>query len=209
MTDKKIGAIEEKVTAGIEEAFDYVLKNRADYFSKNPAELQKNNDSSRIISSYTRNNAAISGGSSLIPGPWGMAAVVPELILVIRNQIQMIYDIGVAHGKQEKITKELLMGVMITAMGTSAGSLITIQGGKILVRRASLRAMQKLVAMLGGRITQQALKSAVSKWLPVVGAAAMAAWTGYMTRTIGKHANEIFQMEINDDPSTIDIEVSN
>ena len=78
---------------------------------KNPNNLPQLDSVSGLISSYTRNNAAISGGASLIPGPWGMAAVIPELTLVIRNQIQMVYDIGVANGKQAQLTKELLMGI--------------------------------------------------------------------------------------------------
>ena len=123
------------------------------------------------------------------------------------HQIQMVYDIGVANGKQAQITKELLIGIFITAAGSSAGSMITIQGGKILVRRASLRVIQKLVAMLGGRITQQAAKSAISKWVPIIGAGAMATWTGYMTNNIGKKADELFKLDIEDDPNTIDIEI--
>lgn len=206
--EKKSGAFQRKITEGLEDSFDQVLTNRRDYYKKNPSEIPQLDSVARIINSCTRNNATISGGASLIPGPWGMVAVAPELLVVIRNQIRMIYDIGVAHGKEEKITKELLMGIFITAMGTSAGSLLTIQGGRILVRRASLRAMQKLITMLGGRIAQQAIKSAVSKWLPVVGAAAMAAWTGYMTKQVGKKADEIFKLEIEDNPETIDIEIA-
>ena len=164
--------------SAINSAFDYVIENRADYYKKNPNNLPQLDSVSGLISSYTRNNAAISGGASLIPGPWGMAAVIPELTLVIRNQIQMVYDIGVANGKQAQLTKELLIGIFLTAMGSSAGSLLTIHGGKILVRRASLQVIQKIIAMLGGRVTQQVIKSTVSKWLPVVGAGAMAAWTG-------------------------------
>ena len=136
-----------------------------------------------------------------------MAAVIPELTLVIRNQIQMVYDIGVANGKQAQLTKELLMGIFLTAMGSSAGSLLTIHGGKILVKRASLRVIQNIIAMLGGRVTQQAIKSSIGKWLPVVGAGAMAAWTGYMTKNIGEKANELFKLEIEDDPQTLDIEL--
>lgn len=174
---------------------------------KNPNNLPQLDSVSGLISSYTRNNAAISGGASLIPGPWGMAAVIPELTLVIRNQIQMVYDIGVANGKQAQLTKELLIGIFLTAMGSSAGSLLTIHGGKILVRRASLQVIQKIIAMLGGRVTQQVIKSTVSKWLPFVGAAAMATWTGYMTKNIGEKANELFKLEIEDDPQTLDIEL--
>lgn len=193
--------------SALNSAFDYVIENRSDYYRENPSNLPQLNSVSGLISSYTRNNAAISGGASLIPGPWGMAAVIPELTLVIRNQIQMVYDIGVANGKQAQLTKELLIGIFLTAMGSSAGSLLTIHGGKILVRRASLQVIQKIIAMLGGRVTQQAIKSSVSKWLPVVGAGAMAAWTGYMTKNIGEKANELFKLEIEDDPQTLDIEL--
>ena len=193
--------------SAINSAFDYVIENRSDYYRKNPSNLPQLDSVSGLISSYTRNNAAISGGASLIPGPWGMAAVIPELTLVIRNQIQMVYDIGVANGKQAQLTKELLVGIFITAMGSSAGSLLTIHGGKILVRRASLQVIQKIIAMLGGRVTQQVIKSSISKWLPVVGAGAMAAWTGYMTKNIGEKANELFKLEIEDDPQTLDIEL--
>ena len=193
--------------SALNSAFDYVIENRSDYYRKNPSNLPQLDSVSGLISSYTRNNVAISGGASLIPGPWGMAAVIPELTLVIRNQIQMVYDIGVANGKQAQLTKELLIGIFLTAMGSSAGSLLTIHGGKILVRRASLQVIQKIIAMLGGRVTQQVIKSTVSKWLPFVGAAAMATWTGYMTKNIGEKANELFKLEIEDDPQTLDIEL--
>lgn len=193
--------------SALNSAFDYVIENRSDYYRRNPSNLPQLDSVSGLISSYTRNNAAISGGASLIPGPWGMAAVIPELTLVIRNQIQMVYDIGVANGKQAQLTKELLIGIFLTAMGSSAGSLLTIHGGKILVRRASLQVIQKIIAMLGGRVTQQVIKSTVSKWLPFVGAAAMATWTGYMTKNIGEKANELFKLEIEDDPQTLDIEL--
>lgn len=198
------GKIENAISTGIES----VMESRSDYYVKNPTKRPIHNSVSSIISSSATANAVITGGSSLIPGPWGMAAVLPELTLVIRNQVQLIYDIGVAHGKEEQITKELLLGIFISALGTGAGSLLIIKGGKVLVRRASLRVIQRIIAMLGGRITQQAIKSAVSKWLPIVGAAAMATWTAHTTKKIGKRADEIFSLDIEDDPSTIDIELA-
>lgn len=206
MSDSQ-GLIEGKVSDVLHESFDHVLRNRQEYYRQNPAARPSLSQVPSIIGSYTRNNAAISGGAGLIPGPWGMMAVVPELALVIRNQVQMIYDIGVAHGKEAQITRELLLGIFVTAMGSGATSLLTIQGGRLLVKRASLRVIQKIILWLGGKITQQALKKAISRWLPVVGAAAMAAWTGWMTKNIGKKANELFQLEIDDDPSTLDIEL--
>ena len=45
-------------------------------------------------------------------------------------------------------------------------------------------------------VIRHRLKSAISKWLPVVGAAAMAVWSNYLTRQVGKKAIEIFEKEI-------------
>lgn len=199
--------METKITDGLQTAFESVLESRNEYYQNNPDKIPGPAAVDALVRAAVTQNAAISGGASLIPGPWGMLAVVPELLLVINNQIKLIYDIGAAHGRKEMITKELLLGVFISAAGSSAGSLLVMQGSKVLVRRASLQVMQKMIALLGGRITQQALKSAISKWLPGIDAAAMAAWTGYLTKQIGDKAREIFQHEIVNDPSTPDIEL--
>lgn len=176
--------------------FELVVSDRSGHFTKNPEKIPDKKSVSSIINSYSVTNAAISGGASLVPGPWGMVAVIPEIAAVIRNQLAMIYDIGMAYGKSKVLNKELLAGVLITAMGSSAGSLLIMQGSKVLVKRVALRAFQQIIAMLAGKITQQALKSAISKWLPGVGAAAMAVWSNYLTRQVGKKAIEIFEKEI-------------
>lgn len=176
--------------------FELVVSDRRGHFDKHPDEIPDKKSAPSIINSYSVTNAVISGGASLIPGPWGMVAVIPEIVAVIRNQLAMIYDIGMAYGKSKVLNKELLAGVLVTAMGASAGSLLVMQGSKVLVKRVALRAFQQIIAMLAGKITQQALKSAISKWLPGVGAAAMAVWSNYLTRKVGEKAIEIFKKEI-------------
>ena len=176
--------------------FELVVSDRSGHFANHPDQIPDQRSVQSIINSYSIKNAAISGGASLVPGPWGMVAVIPEIAAVIRNQLAMIYDVGMAYGKSKVLNKELLAGVLITAMGSSAGSLLVMQGSKVLVKRVALRAFQQIIAMLAGKITQQALKSAISKWLPGVGAAAMAVWSNYLTRQVGKKAIEIFEKEI-------------
>lgn len=101
-----------------------------------------------------------------------------------------------AYGKRDVLTKELIVGIFLTALGESAISVIVIKGSKVLVRRASLRVFQKIVALLGGRITQQALKASISKWAPGIGAGAMALWSHHQTKQIGNKAVEIFEKDI-------------
>lgn len=188
--------IQSKLADKMMGVFELVVSDRSGHFDKHPDQIPDKKSIQSIIKSYSLTNAAISGGASLVPGPWGMVAVIPEIAAVIRNQLAMIYDIGVAFGKSKVLTKELLAGVLITAMGSSAGSLLVMQGSKVLVKRVSLRVFQKAIQILAGRITQQALKSAIGKWLPIVGAAALAVWSNYLTRQVGKKAIEIFEKEI-------------
>lgn len=199
--------MEEQITENLSDAFESVVKQKNEYYQNNPQKIPEIGSTGKLISSTALTNSAISGGASLIPGPYGMLAVVPEIILVTRNQISLIYDIAAAHGKKDLMTKELAAMVFVSAMGSGAGSLLVVHGGKYLVRRTSLRVFQRLITILGGKITQQALKSTISKWLPGVGAAAMAAWTNYLTRQIGKKATEIFSSNIEFEDNIIDIEL--
>lgn len=176
--------------------FDAVIDERISYYKANPQARPKANDAPSIITHYATINAAISAGANLIPGPFGMAAAIPEIILIIRNQIAMIYDIGMTYNQQPVLQRELLAGIFVSVAGISGATLLTIQGGKVLVKRASLRVFQKVISLLAGKVTQQLLKSMITKWLPIVGAAAMAAWSNYSTRQIGKQAISILSRQI-------------
>lgn len=189
-----------KITAGLSEklggVFDSVIAGGGSYYVSRPSKQPSPADVNDIISSCANRCALIAGGAGLIPGPFGMAAAIPEIILILRGQINMIYDLAVAHGRKAVITKELLLAVTMSAMGSSSTGLIAMHGGKVLVKRASLRVIQKIVQMLAGKVTQQLLKSMIGKYLPVVGAAAMAAWARYSTKKVGEKALEIVSMPI-------------
>ena len=73
-----------------------------------------------------------------------MAAAVPEIVSIIRNQIAMTADIARAYGYKEP-TKEIIMEALFVASGNIATGLIVIQGQKLIVKRASLSVLQKLI----------------------------------------------------------------
>ena len=185
--------IEKKISEGIENAVGMVINEREKHYANNSAPTK--DMIQKMVSNYSNANAAISGGTGLIPGPLGMAATVPEIILIIRNQLTMVYDIAKANGHNE-ITKELMLGVFINAMGNATGNLLIVHGQRIVVKRVGARALQKIIVILGGKITQQAAKSMAAKWIPIAGAAAMAAWSKYSTNKIGTKAVEIFSKEV-------------
>lgn len=65
--------------------FELVVSDRSNHFAKHPEKIPDKKSVSSIINSYAVTNAAISGGASLVPGPWGMVTVIPEIATVIRN----------------------------------------------------------------------------------------------------------------------------
>uniref|UniRef100_A0A832EJJ7 EcsC protein family protein n=1 Tax=Desulfacinum infernum TaxID=35837 RepID=A0A832EJJ7_9BACT len=184
--NKEVNALQSKLSENMMSVFDFVLSDRSEYFAKNPEKIPDKEDVQSIINSYSQKNAAISCSVGLVPGPLGMIATIPEIFTLIRNQIAMIYDVGMAYGKSKVLNKELISGILISSMGVGAGSLLIMHGNKILVKRVSLRVFQKIIGMLAGRITQQALKSSISKWLPGVGAAAMGNAVDLSISTDGK-----------------------
>lgn len=175
----------------LSELFNSVIKERGDYYQHNHIPTQA--DVGKIIDDYAVKNMLISGGASLVPGPWGLIAVLPEIALVINNQLKMIYDIGVANGKKDLLDKDLLVIVFATAVCTGGIAYITISGGRVMVKRVSLRVFQQIIEMTAGKITQRLIKSAVSKWIPLVGAAVMAGWSYHSTYEIGRKAVMIME----------------
>lgn len=189
-----------RMTSSIAEAiiglFDMVLHERHTHYAEHPEARPNLNDLHKLIDKYALQNAAISGAASLVPGPLGMLSIVPEIVAVMRNQIAMIYEIGVAHGQEKVITKELLAAVLTAATGASLGALVIVHGSKLIVKRASLRVFQQIIVLLGGKITQQVLKSSISRWLPIAGPVAMALWSHHSTKLIAAKAMEVFHQEI-------------
>ena len=170
-------SLAEKMQTGLADKIlpmlDSVRQDRKKHFDTNP--IPHRTAVPLLISSYSTKCASIAVGCNLVPGPWGMLAIVPEIGLVLHEQLKMVYDIGRAYG-HPNITQELLLGIVLSGTGISGGGLVVVQGGKVIVKRASLRLIQKLVAALGGKVTQKVLRSMLAKWVPIVGAAAMGLW---------------------------------
>lgn len=185
-----------KIADALEGVFESVALTRKQHFIENPTKRPTSQDIDSIVKIYSNQNALIAGATNLIPGPLGMLATLPELIAIIRNQIQMIYDLGVAHGKESNLNATLLLGLFSTVMGEGAIGLVTIKGKQLLVKKASVQVIQKVVFWLGGTISQKLLKQFIAKWLPLVGAAAMAIWARQSTINMGKKASEMLSMDI-------------
>jgi len=141
------------------EAANWVMDDRAAVYDARPDKAPKADAVPAIIAECTAKNVAVAVAANWVPGPWGLLALVPELVVTLRNQLIMIHAIGYALGKKERLTPSLLLGVL--AMGTAGSGVgfVVIKGQTVVVKRASLRVLQKLVGLLAGKITQKSAEA--------------------------------------------------
>ena len=93
--------LQHELTEKIEDAFNYVIKSKNEEYRDNPGAIPTRDQVPGLIAKFANINSVVSGSASLVPGPFGMLAVVPELAIVIKNQIELIYDITRAYGQKE------------------------------------------------------------------------------------------------------------
>ena len=150
--------------------------------------------------------AAMAAGSlALPPGPLGWLTILPEMIAVWKIQSQMVSDIAALYGKKASLTREQMIYCLFRHTAAQAVRDLAVRTGeRVLVRRASLDAVQNIVERVGVRITHKALGKGISRWLPLVGAGFVGAYAYYDTTQVAQTAIELFEREIDIDPEPID-----
>lgn len=177
-----IPALKGKLTDGLyntmEEAFE---SRKADTVNSSftPA------DTDKIIKGYAKQNMILAAASSIVPGPMGMLGAIPELLLNMRNQMYMIYDLSCAHGKENFINRDLLLDIPIAAFGgnTNLGSL---QNLKEDLADSPKDVLMGKTTQLGGALIERTLKKSVVQFIPVAGPIVMASWSKIATAKISK-----------------------
>ena len=140
-------------------------------------------DVGKIVDMYAKRNMILAAASSIIPGPLGILGSVPQLVLNFGNQMCMIYDLGCAHGKENIITKDLLLDISLSAIGSNT-QLTNIQNNLNLLQESPQDILIDKARSLGGGIVKNTLKKSVIQFVPIAGPIVMAAWSKTTTQKI-------------------------
>src|SRR4051812_36714507 len=88
--------------------------------------------------------AAISGGAALVPGPLGLATLLPDLIAVYKIQAQLVADVAAVYGKTATLDETQMLYCLFKHGGAHLfRDVVARAGERFLVRRASLRTIQQ------------------------------------------------------------------
>lgn len=141
--------------------------------------------------------SALSGTLALPPGAVGVITVLPDLVGVWHIQAQMVADIAGAFGKTGFLSREQMLYCLFKhAAAQVARDLVMRTGERIFIQRGGLLLIQSAAARIGIVLTRRGVAKALSRWLPAVGAAGVAAYAYYDTQQVAKTAIDFFSHDL-------------
>jgi len=148
--------------------------------------------------------AALSGALALPPGVFGMLTVLPDLVAIWRIQAQMVADIAGLYGKDMQLTRtHMLYCLFRHAASQVTRDFVVRAGERFVIRQLSGGALRSVLTSVGISVTQRVAGTAASRWLPVVGAAAVAGYAYFDTLQVAKTAVKMLEgvvLEVSDEP---------
>lgn len=143
----------------------------------------------RLARKAARRAAALSGALALPPGFFGLLTVLPDLVAIWRIQAQLVSDISGLYGKQMELTRTHMLYCLFRHAASQLARDVAVRAGeRLVIRQLSSGALRSVLSSIGISVTQRIAGTAASRWLPIVGAAAVAGYAYFDTLQVAKTA---------------------
>jgi uncharacterized protein (DUF697 family) len=138
--------------------------------------------------------ATLSGALALPPGVFGLLTVLPDLVAIWRIQAQMVADLAGLYGKEMQLTRtHMLYCLFRHASSQLARDVVVRAGQRFVVTQLSSGALRSLLTSIGLSVSQRVAGTAASRWVPVIGAAAVAGYAYFDTLQVAKTAVKMLE----------------
>jgi hypothetical protein len=136
--------------------------------------------------------ALLSGSLALPPGPLGMLTVLPDLFLIWKTQRQMVADIFGVYGRTAELTRvHMLYCLFRHAASQVLRDVVVRTGQRVIAQQVSSGALRTIVNRIGVGVTQRVAGTAATRWVPLVGAAAVGAYAYWDTLQVARTAHKL------------------
>lgn len=150
-----------------------------------------------IISTTSNKAFALSIMAALPPGPFGMATILPEILVIYKLQLNMVYKIAKFYNQEHKINPTILCLILANEAGVEFGKEIIVKvGPKYVIRALSSQALKPIITKISTKVTIRVTEKLFARWIPVVAAPIFGAISKSMTNKIGQKAIDVFSKEI-------------
>ena len=141
--------------------------------------------------------AALAAGTLALPlGPLGWATIAPEMLAVWHIQRQLVADIAALYGRSAELGPTQMMWCLFRHTAAQAMRDLTVRvGERVIVRPAAQAVLQRVAGAVGLQLGRKVAGKALSRWVPLVGAAGVGAYAWWDTRQVGRAALQLFERE--------------
>jgi hypothetical protein len=151
----------------------------------------------RLARQAARRASLLAGSLALPPGVLGWLTMLPELFGVWRLQAQLVSDIAGVYGKTATLNREQMLYCLFRHVSAQVFRDVVVRAGeRVLIRSASLGALQALAQRLGIKLAHGTLGRGASRLVPLAGAIGVGAYAYYDTLQVAKTASELFARDI-------------
>lgn len=158
----------------------------------------------KLARKAARRAAALSGTLALPPGALGMLTVIPDLIAIWRIQAQLVADMAGLYGRDLQLTRTHMVYCLFRhAASQVARDVVVRTGQRIAMRQLSAGAMRSVLATVGLNVTQRIAGTAASRWVPLIGAAAVAGYAYFDTMQVAKTAIGLLETPLLTEPGSV------
>lgn len=141
--------------------------------------------------------AALAAGTLALPlGPLGWATIAPEMLAVWHIQRQLVADIAALYGRSAQLGPTQMMWCLFRHTAAQALRDLSVRvGERVIVRPAAQAVLQRVAGAVGMQLGRKVATKALSRWVPLVGAAGVGAYAWWDTRQVGRAALQLFERE--------------
>ena len=149
-------------------------------------------EAAAIAKRAAKQAAVLSGSLALPPGPLGMLTVLPDLYVIWKTQRQMVADIFGLYGRSAELTRvHMLYCLFRHAASHVLRDVVVRAGQRVVVQQLTSGALKGLLQKVGVTVTRRIVGTAASRWVPVVGAAAVGAYAYWDTLQVARTAHRL------------------
>lgn len=152
-----------------------------------------------IAKNAARQAAVLSGSLALPPGPLGMVTVLPDLYLIWKTQRQMVADIFALYGRSAELSRtHMLYCLFRHAASQVMRDFVVRTGQRVVVEQLSTGAVKAIASKVGVSMSKRVAGATASRWVPLVGAAAVGAYAYWDTLQVARTARRL--MDVGEPP---------
>jgi len=162
-------------------------------FAPRPEDVLVTGTPGVMIAEAAKKTFWISTSLGAVPGPLGLATILPEISAVTKTQIGLVYKIAKYHHKLETLNQSIILLIFANALGLAVGNqLVRRIGVRLVVKALSAPIIERISQQIGLQIVAKVTQRIAGRWLVFVAAPIFGLFSRKMTQKIGREAQALF-----------------